>query len=203
MTIRKGEPWGRPGPLPDDGVVVHDDDEARDIVSAARRAGVAIPTLGLLGGDLCRALGGAGDEARLRSEDAVTFPIDLGVARLDGEVHHFLVHLLARHRFWLGRVVVVMNGPWLGDWNLGPKAHPNDGLLDSSDARLRPGELLTARSRLPLGTHVPHPRIVTRRAPAMDFGFGRPVTVRLDGRDVGAHREVHVEVEPDAVTVVV
>src|SRR5690606_21746422 len=67
VTIRKGEPWGEPGALPEDGIVVRSDAEARAVVTAARRAGEPVPPLGLLGGDLCRALGGTGDEARLRS----------------------------------------------------------------------------------------------------------------------------------------
>jgi hypothetical protein len=203
VTIRKGEAWGAPCPLPSGGVLVHDDDEARRAVTEARRAGRPVPALGLLGGDLCRALGGTGDEDRLRSADAMTFPVDLGVAWLDGEAQHFLVHVVARRALWLGRVVVVMNGPWLGEWNLGPRAHPNDGLLDASDARLRVGELLAARSRLKLGTHLPHPRIATRRAAEMEFDFDRPMPVRLDGREVGTCTHLRVALETDALTVVV
>ena len=57
--------------MPVDGVVVRSDGEARAVVEAARRAGEPVPALGLLGGDLCRTLGGKGDEARLRSADAI------------------------------------------------------------------------------------------------------------------------------------
>jgi hypothetical protein len=203
VTIRKGESWGTPGGLPDDGVLVRTDAEARRIITAARRATEPVPPLGLLGGDVCRTLGGGGDEQRLRSEEAIRFPVDLGVVLLDGRTHVFLAHLVARRRCWLGRAVVVMNASWLGPWNAGPKAHLNDGLLDASDARLRPSELLAARSRLPLGTHVPHPRIATRRAAAMRFSFDRPVPVRLDGEVVGSFREIDVRAEPDALTVVV
>ncbi len=67
MTIEKGQDWGEVGPLPDDGVVVRSDAEARAVVTAARRANEEVPPLGLLGGDLCRTVGGRGDEARLRS----------------------------------------------------------------------------------------------------------------------------------------
>ena len=203
MTIRRGEAWGAPAPLPRHGVVVRSDGEAHDIVTAARRAGEPIPPLGLLGGDLCRAFGGTGDEARLHAPEAMTFPMDLGVAVLDGQVHCFLTHLVARRPFWLGRAVVVMNTPWLGEWNLGPKAHPNDGLLDASDARLRPSELALARARLRLGTHVPHPRIATTRAASLRFDFDRAVTVRLDGREVGAFHAMDLRIEPDVLTVVV
>ena len=60
LTIAKGEAWGAPGGLPRHGVVVRSDAEARAIVTAARRADEPIPPLGLLGGDLCRTLGGTG-----------------------------------------------------------------------------------------------------------------------------------------------
>lgn len=203
MTIRKGEPWGAPGALPRHGVVVRSDAEAGDVITAARRAGEPIPPLGLLGGDLCRTLGGRGDEARLRSDDAMTFPVDLGEVLLDGRLHFFLAHLVARHALWRGRSVVAMNAAFVGDLNLGPKAHPNDGLLDITTGHLRPGELLRARARARLGAHLPHPRLAMRRVPAEQVEFARPVPVRLDGRPVGRSRTLSIRVEPDALTVVI
>src|SRR5437868_11707725 len=129
MPIAKGAPWGEAGSLPDDGVVVRSDAEARRVAEEARRAGRPVPPLGLLGGDLCRTLGGPGDERRLRSPDAVRFPVDLGEALLDGRLHVFVAHLVARTRGW-GHVVAAMNAQFLGAWVLGPRAHPDDGLLD-------------------------------------------------------------------------
>jgi hypothetical protein len=203
VTIRKFEGWGQPGPLPRHGVVIRADDDAMDVVAAALRAGEPVPPLGLVGGDLCRTLGGRGDEARLRSEDAMTFPVDLGEAVLDGTPHWFVAHLVARRALWLGRGVVAMNAAWLGNLNLGPKAHPGDGLLDVTDGRLRPGELLAARARAKLGAHVPHPRMTMRRVAAEDVHFDEPVPVRLDGRPVGSFRDIELRVLPDALTVVV
>ena len=203
MTIRKGEPWGAPGALPDDGVVVSSDAEAADIVWSARRDGSPVPVLGLAGGDLHRTLGGRADVSRLHSDDAMTFPVDLGEALLDGRLHVFVAHLVARRPLWLGRAVVAMNAAWLGDLNVGPKAHPNDGLLDITDARLRPGELLAARRRAKTGSHLPHPRLTMRRTPAEQLRFDRPTPVWLDGRKVGSFRDISVRAAPDALTVVV
>ena len=203
MTIRKGEPWGAPGALPDDGVVVRSDAEARAVVTEARRANRPVPALGLLGGDLCRTLGGPGDEGRLRSEAAMTFPVDLGAALLDGRLHWFVAHLVARRAWWRGRAVVAMNAQWVGGWNLGPRAHPDDGLLDVYDARVPVTGVLKVRRRLPLGAHLPHPAITEQRRGAVQLTLERPMPVRLDGEVVCEATNLSLRVEPDARTVVI
>lgn len=202
MTIRKGEAWGWAAPLPPEGVVVRSDDEARAVLEEARREGRPYPPLGLLGGDLARTLAAPGDERRLRSSEAMTFPLDLGQVLVDGRLHLFVAHLVARSPLWR-RAVVAMNAQWVGPWNLGPKAHPNDGVLDTFDARLPVRDLAKVRRRLPTGTHLPHPAIKGRRTAAAQFELDRPLSVWLDGvvRDRG--RTLSVRVEPDALLVVV
>ncbi len=213
MTIKKGQSWGHAGPLPAGGVVVHSDADARAALEDARRRGVAYPPLGLLGGDLCRTLGGTGDEARLRSGEATTFTVDLGQALVDGSLHLFVAHLVARTRLWT-RAYVVMNAQWYSgerwhgragsrDWNLGPRAHPGDGLVDAYDVCLTVGDLLRVRPRLHHGAHLPHPGIKERRASAVQVELERPLPVRLDGVPIGRARSLSVRVEPDALTVVV
>ncbi len=203
MTIEKGRSWGEPGPLAADGVVVRTDAEARAAVEAARRAGGPIPELGLLGGDLCRTVGGRGDEARLRSVDAVRLPVDVGSVLVDGRLHRFVAHLVARRSWWRGRVVAVMNAQWIGAWDVAPKSHPNDGLLDVFDGDLSLDDRWKARRRLLTGTHVPHPGIAQRRVAALQVDFDRPTPVWLDGERVGEARSLAIRIEPDAVTCVV
>lgn len=203
MTIKKGEEWGRSAPLPDDGAVVADDAEAHHIVEAARRQASPVPALGLLGGDLCRTLGGRGDEEHLRSPSATMVSCDLGAVLLDGRLHWFMSSLVARRSWWRGRAFVVMNAAWLGAWNVAPKAHPGDGLLDVLDARVPLGQVLAVRRRLPLGDHLPHPAIAVRRVPAVQTELERSMDVWLDGVYAGRARNLSVRVEPDALTVVV
>lgn len=204
MAIGKGLPWGEAGPLGADGVVVSSDAEARRVLEEARSRRVPLPALGLVGGDLWRTLGGSGhgDPARLRSDEAVTFTVDLGEALVDGRLHLFVAHLAAHSPTWR-RVLVAMNAQWRGDWDLGPRSHPNDGLLDTYDARLTWSDLWKVRARLPSGSHLPHPRIKERRAAALQVDFDRSMTVELDHVVVGKAHNVWVRLEADALTVVV
>jgi hypothetical protein len=203
VTIRKGEPWGHHGALPDDGVVVRSDAEARAVVRAAHGEGRTVPPLGLLGGDLCRTLGGLGDLGRLRSEAAMTFPVDLVHVEVDGRPDVVVAHLVARRRWWRGRAVVVMNAQWLGEWDLGPRSHPDDGLVDVTDGRLSATDRWTARRRARTGSHLPHPGLRTARTAALSLDFSPALDIRLDGVLVGRAHHVDVRVEPDALTVVV
>lgn len=205
MTVRRGESWGEPGALAENGVVVHRDTEARRIVERARRSGERPPPLGLAGGDLCRTLGGRGDVARLRSGDAVRLPVDLGAVLLDGRLHWFVAHLVARRSWWRGPLLAAMNAEFLGDWDVAPRAHPNDGLLDMVvvAAGMTLSDRIRARRRLATGGHVPHPAIDQSRRPAFQIEFDRPTGVWLDGDRVGTARKLSVRIEPNALTCVV
>jgi hypothetical protein len=191
--------------LPGEGVLARSDAEARSAVEGAMRQGVPIPAVGLLGGDLCRTVGGRGDEARLRSADAMQLPVDLGHVWLDGREAWFCAHLVARRSWWRGRLLAVVNAQYLGAWDLAPTGHPNDGRLDVVDVADAMGvrDRWQARTRLPLGTHVPHPDITTRRVTSIEEDFEPPLRVWLDGRPEGDVGHVRVECVPDALLVVV
>jgi len=202
MPISTNSPYGEPGTLPEDGVVVRSDAEARTVIERARAEGRPFPVLGLLGGDLCKTLGGDGDEARLRSPEAVRFPVDLGEVLLDARLHVFVAHFVARTRGW-GHVVAAMNAQFVGPWVVGPRAHPNDGLLDVYQADLSFADRLKVRARIRHGVHLPHPGIKERRAAGTQIELDRPLPVYLDGERVGEGRVLSMRVEPDALTVVV
>lgn len=203
MTIEKGRRWGAPGPLPASGVEVRSDGEARAVLEAAKRANQPLPTLGLLGGDLCRTVGGRNDAVRLRSPEAMALPTDLGSVLIDGRLHWFVAHLVVRRSWWRGPVIAVMNAQWIGAWDVAPKAHPNDGVLDVLEGDLSLGDRWKARRRLSTGTHVPHPGITQRRVAALQLELDRPTPVWLDGERVAEARTLSVRTEPDAYTCIV
>ncbi|MEZ5237034.1 MAG: hypothetical protein R2755_10735 [Acidimicrobiales bacterium] len=202
MTIRRGQDWATNGPLAAGAAVLSTDAELRHHVEAARRVG-AIPTeVGLLGGDLCRTLGGPGRRDRLDGAEAVRAPIDVVRAELDGRPHWFVAHLVAHRRWWQGEGAVAMNAEWLGDWKLGPKAHPNDGLVDVTSGSLPWRQRREAARRAPTGTHLPHPRLTVRRARSHTLVFARPTPVWLDGEQLAPVRRIELVVEPDTLVVV-
>jgi hypothetical protein len=203
VTVRKGEAWGGPGALPADGVVVDSDLAARQVVTEARRGNRPIPPLGLLAGDLARTCGATGREDRLRGSDAQTLPVDLGEVLVDGALHFFVAHLVARRSWWRGPVVAVMNAQFLGDWDVAPRSHPGDGRLDLLQADLPLGDRWKARTRLRSGTHVPHPGISVRRVEAAQLDLAPGTSVWLDGERLGEARALSVRVVPDALRVVV
>jgi hypothetical protein len=187
-------------------VVVRSDAEARHVLEDARRAQEPFPPLGLLAGDLCRTLGGGAGgpveaERRLRNGEGVCFPVDVAEALVDGTLRLFVAHLVARNAVWT-RAFVAMNAQWRGRWNLGPRAHPGDGLLDTYHAHLPPSQLLAVRARLHHGAHLPHPGIRERRAPAVSVEFDQPLRLTLDGERAGRASSLAVRVRPDALLVV-
>jgi len=196
VTISKGSPYGEPGAaLPEGGVRCATDAEARSALEAARSDGQPYPVLGLEGGDLARTLGG-------RGALEVAFPVDLGQVLVDGRLHLFVSSCVVRNRWWT-RAIAVGNAQWLGDWNLWPHGHPNDGRLDILDVRLTAGELSKVRRRLPTGSHLPHPGIRERRVRAESFELERTLGFWLDGERAGEGRTFAFRCTPDALRVIV
>ena len=200
MSIERGRDWGERAPVPHDAVLASTDREASLAVTAARRRDEPPPPLVLAGGDLARTLGGGTSTPDLGAE-ATHVRLDLGAVLVDGKLHWFLAHLVARHSWWRGRVLVAANAAFLGSWNVAPKAHPGDGRIDLLDGDPSLRTRLQARRRLATGTHVPHPDISMTRREAVQVDFDRPTPIRLDGERIGTARALSIRLEPAAVDV--
>ena len=203
MTIRPGSPYGVPARLEPGTPLARSDLELRRLVEAFVDREEPPPVVGLLGGDLCRTLGGRGDLDRLRRGEGVEVPVDLGVIIADGERHHFVAHAIARQRRWHGRFAVVMNAQWFGDLDLGPRAHPGDALLDITQGRLGPRQRVMALRRARTGSHLPHRDLRSSRVREAEIAFDRATPVHIDGESVGRAEIIVVSVRPDAFRVMV
>lgn len=192
------------GPAPADLRHVRSDAEIRALVVAARTTGAVIPPLGLLGGDLMRAVGGVGDPARFDGE-VPTLPVDVVRVEAEPGTSWFVAHAIARRSWWRGELVAAMNVQHLGRWDVAPRAHPNDGRVDvvRVAATMPVRDRVHARGRLPLGTHLPHPDIEVRPSRSAEVRLARPARLWLDGERWGTARELRLTVEPDSLLVCV
>ena len=199
MTIRPGQSWGSAGVLAAGQPVAEDDRALAQLIENGE-----VGPFGLLGGDLHRMLGEPGPE-RMWTDEAMSFPIDVVEIVVDDRAPVVMAaHLVAGGRvLWRGRTVVMMNASSIGNLDLGPRAHPNDGLLDVTDGSLPLRDRRRARRRMPAGTHLPHPMLTTVRARRVEVVFGAPHPVRIDGVSVGNAQRILAEVLPDAATIVV
>ncbi|MFZ9084203.1 MAG: hypothetical protein ACO22B_07720 [Ilumatobacteraceae bacterium] len=200
MTIRKGVDWGEPG-RPPAGLRWFDDDR-----SASDALNEGATALGLSQGDMARTLGAG------RASSSVEFSLD--VMRLSDNHSRStfaLSHVVVRRRrlgWWFGGVTVVMNAQYLGTWDVAPRGHPNDGRAEQFvvDPTMPLRQRLAARRRLPLGSHLPHPKIASSSARHLSVQVPPKARIDVDGRcwfvnEANESYAVVVEVVPDAITV--
>lgn len=193
MTIRTGEPWGDSVERPPDLVVASSDRQLAGFVEER-----ADRPLSVSGGDLFRTLGAPGERPEM-----VRLPIDLLRVQADDREYCAVAHVIARRSWWRGGIVAVVNVDHVGEWNVAPRAHPNDGRFDvvEVDRSMTVRERLQARGRLVQGTHVPHPKIATRTAVDATWVFDRPRRLWLDGEQVGSVLRLSVAIEADAAAI--
>lgn len=210
MTVRRGHDWGEPGPLAAGAPVCTDDAAAATALAEQRLRGVQVPEVGLTGGDLHRCLGGPRrGETELRTGMGTRYPVDvleLECTDADGTVRDLValnaVVVGAGRTFWRGRWTVLMNGTCWDGMDLGPRAHPNDGLVDVTDGTLPRRVRREARRRAATGTHLPHPDLTELRVAeyVVEGLAGRRLLV--DGVEVPTPVHLVVRCRPDAVVVV-
>jgi hypothetical protein len=189
MTIKRGEEWGTTVPRPADMALASGDAELARLVAAdPRRA------LGITAGDLHRAVGSPAER-----DPVQRLPIDALVVTIDDRTVIAVAHVLVMASCWRGRIVAVMNCDHVGEWDVAPRAHPNDGRFDivEVDPRMTIRRRAQARARLPHGTHVPHPDITTRVATRAEWVFDRPMPARVDGVSAGRVTRLTVAISPD------
>lgn len=201
MTIRRGGPWGEQVQSPDSLRVVPTDHDAREWVLALREKGRDMQPVGLGGGDMARTLGG-GTPGRFPGM-VMTAPIDLLRVEADGRTTWAVAHVVARRSWWRGDVWIAMNAQFLGEFDVAPRAHPNDGKVDvihvHPDMPLRARRQARDRSRT--GTHLPHPQLQSTQSAAASASFQQPLVIWVDGVRWGTATDITVTCEPDALAV--
>jgi hypothetical protein len=210
MTVKKGATWGRPFDGDQQPRRVADDIELASLAYRCHRDGVPL-IASVSGGDL---LIGLGHGEASSAAPAVAYPMDLGLAEfgripeaVDATVP-FVAHVVGYRRRWrpLPELawpdLIVMNAPLLGRRRLGPKAHPNDGVVDITIGLIPWPERREAARRARSGSHLPHPNLKTKRTSTYETALPQPLRFVVDGRDQGRWQWLRVSVVPDAFVLV-
>jgi hypothetical protein len=197
MSISKGHPWGERTDGPADLTVTGGDVDLADALRGSA-PGVLVAFVPSPASDLARAVGLtattprqglalAMDALELADGTLAVNAVVLGappdrltafrrgtevVLRLDGRVETIEA----------ATTVVVATGQWLRGVDLVPRGHPGDGRAEVQAYRLPRTQRRAMRARLPTGTHLPHPGIVTRSAVAVEVDAARPMPLEVDGR---------------------
>lgn len=173
---------------------------ASDSALAAHIAANGKAPCTVTGGDLLMTLGGGAPPG----VSPRAYPVDLLRVGLDG-VHTLVAvaHVVARRPLWAGRFFVAMNAAWVDGLYLGPRSHPNDGVVDVTSGKLGLQQRWLARRRATTGSHLPHPSLSVSRTKSASYRLDRPTMVRIDGRQTLRAVEINVRVQPDAGIVVV
>jgi hypothetical protein len=213
MTIEKGKEWGHRGACPTN---LHFARTDTDLIVQWQRDPTTI--FAMLSGDLYASLGRPkwGRDRDLASAPEVQFlPVDIFrvvITTDDSLTNENVVEMFALSSVEIGswftrrRYVCVSNCGFVGDYNIAPRAHPNDGEMDvvTIQPAMEWRQRLQARSRARLGQHVPHPAITMERG--VTHTWTRESSrerLCVDGVAVKTWREMRVEVLADACSVVV
>ena len=203
MTIRRGADWGHVGTPPEDLPSARSDREIGE------HLGNGISTMRLSGGDMFATLGGSTSESLTPS---LELPIDVmqisfkqsrdsESKTLVASSHCVLREINARGGWLRGDAVAVMNAQYLGEWDVAPRGHPNDGRVEvlEVDARMSVRQRMIARSRMKTGTHLPHPLISVKSVSEFTWS-GSAKSMWIDGAKIGLVQSVEIQVMKDFAT---
>ena len=192
--ITRGEQWGVPTTRTHEDIVVTGD---RELASSSSDRRLIVRT-----GDIARSLG----DPAVPQVDANCIEVPIDALRVIISLHNGTsISMLASSHVvignWLqGRLICVSNSGFIGNRNVSPRAHPNDGFFDVMTLRPSMGiqQRIRARHKSILGTHTPHPLIETSRAKTIEYSSAsRTESLRIDGRRIRSWSAVQVEIVPD------
>jgi hypothetical protein len=192
--ITRGEQWGVPTKRTLDDVVITGDYE---LATSSNNNRLIVRM-----GDIAHSLGDPVSPEVGAS--CIEGPIDalrVCISMRDGSSVSLLASSHVMIGRWLhGRLVCINNAGFIGNKNVSPRAHPNDGFFDVMTLQPDMGlqQRVRARHKSTLGTHTPHPLLETSRARSVEYSStSRSEVLRIDGRRIASWSAVQVEIVPD------
>ena len=191
--IHRGQPWGIPAHMSDDVLIVENDQVLSRTDQTVR--------IFLTGGDIARSLGNPvvpliGSACTEVTIDAMQCDITTGNSQ---STRVIAASSIVVGNFWKGRYLIVSNAGWLGDSNVAPRAHPNDGKVEmltiASHMSLR--QRFLARRKMHTGTHLPHPDLSSSQRATLTIDRHNGELLVIDGKNAGDWTSISIAVQPD------
>lgn len=193
MNLQPGQDWGEVIFDPINPDYLNGDRElARSLYNLGSRPRCAT------GGDLARTIGS--HRPRPPKSSWRRLPIDQIEVITELGSTTAVAHVVLRRFWWSGAVVFICNAEFLGTWDIAPRAHPGDGLIDLIEV----SESMSARARFQAwrrvrsGTHLPHPDLRSRQVEIASWEFRRPIRVMIDGHRWVRAAQISIRVLPGA-----
>ena len=204
MVIKHGQDWGQESVAPSDLVYAPTDGALAACIGEGHQNVV------VTGGDMWRTIGAEG-RVVVSGETAICLPIDVMKVDIQLDDESLLSKIAAAHVVfrrsnfrggWLrGPLTVVANAQFLGDWDIAPRGHPNDGRVELTqvDSTMGVRQRLTARTRLSTGSHLPHPSIETKSVKnyVWESADQAPTILWIDHQCIGQVKRLSIEVCAD------
>jgi hypothetical protein len=189
VGLQPGHDWGEIAPDPIGLVRVQGDRELAAALNSPRSS-----PLQVTGGDLARTIGC--HRPRHPETPWRRVPIDQIAVTTEHGSATAVAHVVIRRSWWRGPVVLICNAEFLGSWDIAPRAHPGDGLIDLIEVAqsMSPRARFQAWRRVHTGTHLPHPDLRSRQVESASWEFARPVRVIVDGQRWMRARQISVTV---------
>jgi hypothetical protein len=191
MSLRPGQEWGEAISDPIDPVCLAGD---RELAQSLQDLHVGYRCV--TGGDLARTIGS--HRPRHPESSWRRIPIDRIKISTEHGCTTAVAHVVLRRSWWTGAVIVICNAEFLGTWDVAPRAHPGDGLLDviEMSEQMSQRARFQAWRRVRSGTHLPHPNLRSRQVETASWEFRRPIKVMVDGHRWGRASQVSIGVRP-------
>jgi hypothetical protein len=160
-------------------------------------------------GDIAHTIGSeTGKRSAIKQIDNRTqwhqLPFDVIRVDIDGVSLRAAAHIRIGHLLW-GECHLLSNVAFYKGKRVFAKSHPNDGKIEVLTMAREMGirQRFMALMKVRLGSHLPHPHLVSRQATDELFQFYQSLPIFIDGKKIGYASELRMLVIADAINIYV
>ena len=191
--IHRGQPWGEPSCMTRD-VLIVDNDQTMAHTDRTHE-------IFLSGGDIARSLGNP--SVPTLGSACTEVAIDAMVCDITTSDEQSITIVAASSiiigSYWKGQHVIVSNAGWIGERNVAPRSHPNDGKVEmlTMNSHMSLRQRFLAYRKMKTGTHLPHPQLSATQISTACIERQKGQKLVIDGEKFIDWTSISITVQPD------